>query len=40
MGNNAFAEMIDRTRGLTRVRPGGVRCVKGIGFRAPSGENH
>ncbi len=33
--NNAFAEMLDRTPGLERARPKGVRWLKGIGFRPP-----
>jgi putative DNA primase/helicase len=37
VSSNAFAELIDRTPGLTRVRGGGgVRLTKGIGLRAPS----
>lgn len=32
---NAFAEMVDRTPGLSRVKSDGVRLVKGIGLVAP-----
>ena len=35
MGNNAFAEMVDRTAGLVRKASHGVRLVKGIGFKPP-----
>lgn len=35
VGNNAFAELLDRTPGLTRTRANGVRLVKGIGLNAP-----
>ena len=31
---NAFAQLIDRTRELTRVRTNGVRLVQGIGLQA------
>jgi putative DNA primase/helicase len=35
LGNNAFAEMIDRTPGLRRTKSDGVRLVKGIGLVPP-----
>jgi putative DNA primase/helicase len=34
VGNNAFAELLDRTPGLTRTRANGVRLVKGIGLHS------
>ena len=35
--SNAFAELIDRTPGLSRGRSDGVRFVKGIGLKATAG---
>lgn len=34
VGNNSFAEMIDRMDGLTRTKAHGVRLVRGIGLQA------
>lgn len=38
LNNNEFAELIERTSGLSRVKNNGVRLIRGIGLKVPHAE--